>query len=363
MKSRVDQSTEKNSSLTDKNLGQAKDVEVENQFIDSRPVVNIQRKIQNLANNSIQLSKAFGNQTNSRLPIQLLKSWDSVNHKGVYGTKRALNNYIKDLKFAYNEALGPGSNLTEQKKDKLKSYGHNLDFIYGNIQKMPDDLDRPSTVGAWSVLGAGVDKVKKWLDNLNETFKVETGRDRFQYVKEITDSIRDIFPIIELYYDLSNEPPIPTPTVPTRDDGNIILYRKMWKGEADIIMKSGVKAAMTGSDSYKKYFTTDKSHTDHFRNANSADADNEQIIEFTLPWDEYWNFVEKYGTPNQKKGALDKKESAILNQEQIVKGAGANFRTIEQVDDVLKEKQHHNIGVGQDSAADFDKLIKDKKIL
>ncbi len=67
---------------------------------------------------------------------------------------------------------------------------------------------------------------------------------------------------------------------------------------------AGMTAAMNynRSDEYRKYFTTSLSHTSTFTNEN-ATSDADVVLEFELPWKDYWRFVQKYGKPNQASGA------------------------------------------------------------
>ena len=84
------------------------------------------------------------------------------------------------------------------------------------------------------------------------------------------------------------------------------LYRKMSTEEAAQILDArnaaaGITAAMAynRSDEYRKFFTTSLSHTNVFSNANAA-SDTEVVVEFTLPWNNYWAFAGRFGTPNQR---------------------------------------------------------------
>ncbi|MBL0389230.1 hypothetical protein JJB07_21795 [Tumebacillus sp. ITR2] len=143
------------------------------------------------------------------------------------------------------------------------------------------------------------------------------------------------------------------------------LYRKMHASEAQSIKQNGLPKAMTfnTSDSYKKYFTTSLSHTQEFQNANSTDASNEVVMEFVVDWDSYWKYVSDFAKPNQKTGVMSDRNSAIMNQERLVKGPRANFLVQDQVDQVHSAKEHHNIGVGQGNVADFNKFIISQRVM
>ncbi|WP_405537424.1 hypothetical protein OG787_31905 [Streptomyces sp. NBC_00075] len=160
------------------------------------------------------------------------------------------------------------------------------------------------------------------------------------------------------------------PTViPHTDREPMRLYRKMAEAESDAFVnakdaKTGVADAMAynRSDEYRKFFTTSLSHTSVFENANAA-SDSEKVVEFTLPWDGYWNFVGNYGTPNQQDGAYRVRDSALVHQEQLRAGAAANFRTKEDVDAVITELTHHNVGIGHGNRKQFAALITEMRVV
>ncbi|WP_330113837.1 hypothetical protein [Streptomyces sp. MUM 178J] len=140
------------------------------------------------------------------------------------------------------------------------------------------------------------------------------------------------------------------------------LYRKMSAAEAAQILgkgpAAGLGAAMAYNQSaeYRKFFTTSLSHTSVFSNANAA-SDDEAVVEFALPWDGYWGFVGRFGTPNQQTGAYQVRDSALVHQERLRTGAAANFRTREDVDAVVTDRTHHNIGIGHGNVRDFGRLV------
>ncbi|WP_327694988.1 hypothetical protein [Streptomyces sp. NBC_00459] len=147
------------------------------------------------------------------------------------------------------------------------------------------------------------------------------------------------------------------------------LYRKMAEAEAEAFLnakdaKAGVADAMAynRSDEYRKFFTTSLSHTDVFSNANAA-SDTEVVVEFTLPWNGYWNFVGSHGTPNQQDGAYRVRDSALVHQEQLRTGAAANFRSKEDVDAVVTDLTHHNVGIGHGNRKQFAALITGMRVL
>ncbi|MFS8198907.1 hypothetical protein ACLVWQ_09470 [Streptomyces sp. CWNU-52B] len=155
----------------------------------------------------------------------------------------------------------------------------------------------------------------------------------------------------------SESQPIKTPSgEPLR------LYRKMAAREAAKFLgakpEAGIKSSMKHNEdpAYHKYFTSSLTHTANFNNANSADQENERILEFTIPADAYWRFFKTYGAPNQKAGVIGDPKSAVVNQEGHRVGAGVNFKTKEQVDEVYQDKTHHNIGIGHGNVADFAKI-------
>ncbi|MFF8616907.1 DUF4157 domain-containing protein [Streptomyces sp. NPDC015350] len=144
----------------------------------------------------------------------------------------------------------------------------------------------------------------------------------------------------------------------------IRLYRKMSEAEANQITGArtpgaGINDAMNynASDQHRKWFTTSLTHTDSFTNENAQNAGDEKVLEFTMSWRDYWAFYTKFGTPSQQTGAFDKRDSAVVHQERLRKGERANFKLKEQVDDVYREKTHHNIGIGHGNKADFIKMV------
>ena len=154
------------------------------------------------------------------------------------------------------------------------------------------------------------------------------------------------------------------PTViPRTGAAPVRLYRKMSAEEAAQILDArsaaaGIAAAMAynRSDEYRKFFTTSLSHTSVFSNANAA-SDTEVVVEFTLPWNSYWTFAERFGTPNQQTGAYQIRDSALIHQERLRTGAGANFRSAQDVDAVIADRTHHNIGIGHGNAREFASLV------
>ncbi|MGC9498463.1 hypothetical protein [Streptomyces sp. WG7] len=141
------------------------------------------------------------------------------------------------------------------------------------------------------------------------------------------------------------------------------LYRKMSALEAEVFLKpksakAGIVDSMKARESkqYRKYFTTSLVHTAKFSNENAADADNEKVLEFTIPAADYWNFFQKYAQPNQKAGAFDRADSAVVNQEGLRVGPEVNFLDDNRVKEVLQKKTHHNIGIGGGNVADFAKI-------
>ncbi len=154
----------------------------------------------------------------------------------------------------------------------------------------------------------------------------------------------------------------PTP-IDRRDGAPMRLYRKMSAAEAAQFLgardpRAAFTAAMAYNRSveYRKFFTTSLSHTSVFSNANAA-SDDERVLEFTLPWDGYWNFIGSHGTPNQQAGAYQRRESALLHQERLRTGAAANFRTERDVADVLTAHTHHNVGIGHGNEKEFARLV------
>ncbi|MFD4688776.1 hypothetical protein, partial [Streptomyces sp. NPDC058461] len=114
--------------------------------------------------------------------------------------------------------------------------------------------------------------------------------------------------------------------------------------------------AYNQSAEYRKFFTTSLSHTSVFSNANAA-SDEEVVVEFTLAWDPYWDFVGRFGTPNQQAGAYQVRDSALVHQERLRTGPAANFRTAQDVEAVHTGHTHHNIGIGHGNARDFGRLV------
>ncbi|MET8577241.1 hypothetical protein ABZW39_20860, partial [Streptomyces sp. NPDC005012] len=154
----------------------------------------------------------------------------------------------------------------------------------------------------------------------------------------------------------------PTP-IDRRAGAPMRLYRKMSAAEAAQFLDArDPRAAFTAamaynrSDEYRKFFTTSLSHTSVFSNANAA-SDDERVLEFTLPWDGYWNFVGSHGTPNQRTGAYQIRDSALVHQERLRTGAAANFRTDEDVAGVLAAHTHHNVGIGHGNQNEFARLV------
>jgi hypothetical protein len=186
--------------------------------------------------------------------------------------------------------------------------------------------------------------------------------------KEISDCRKEIDARVgelQVLEELADEDalPVQTPTV-NNQGGYIYLYRKMHKLEAERFMANkGNKptektmAHNTGSN-YKKYFTTSLSHTKEFANANSTDSDNEVVLEFKIKWNDYWQYAQNFGAPNQKTGVFDDDKAAAMNQERIVKGATANFRFPEQVSNVIANKEHHNLAVAHGNVVEFDKIVE-----
>ncbi|WP_320773325.1 hypothetical protein [Streptomyces sp. CRN 30] len=146
------------------------------------------------------------------------------------------------------------------------------------------------------------------------------------------------------------------------------LYRKMSYAEAEQTLAgsatAGIGAAMAynQSDQYRKFFTSSLSHTNVFSNAYAA-SDQEAVVEFTLPWRDYWRFVERYGTPNQQPGAYQVRDSALVHQERLRTGAEANFHTPEAVEEVVEQRTHHNIGIGHGNARAFAKLVTERRVV
>ncbi|MER7914291.1 hypothetical protein [Streptomyces sp. NPDC096068] len=142
------------------------------------------------------------------------------------------------------------------------------------------------------------------------------------------------------------------------------VYRKMSPAEAGQITnhpgghRSGLNRAMQhgSTPQYRKFFTTSLSHTAVFTNENATTGDD-IVLEFTLPWQGYWDFVRRYGTPNQRPGAYDVVDSALLHQEQLRAGPDANFRTAAAVDAVIEHVTHHNIGIGHGNAQPFHAMV------
>ncbi len=160
-----------------------------------------------------------------------------------------------------------------------------------------------------------------------------------------------------------------TATPITRAPGEPMrLYRKMSRSEAEQMLAgpatSGIGAAMAynRSDQYRKYFTSSLSHTSVFSNANAA-SDDEVVVEFTLPWDGYWGFVARYGTPNQQAGAYQVRDSALVHQERLRTGAAANFHDPQDVTDVVAGRTHHNIGIGHGNARAFAGLVTGRRVV
>ena len=154
------------------------------------------------------------------------------------------------------------------------------------------------------------------------------------------------------------------PTViPHTDQEPMRLYRKMAVSESDVFLnardaKAGARTRCcttavtnTGSSSPRPC-----PHTSVFENANAA-SDSETVVEFTLPWDGYWNFVGNHGTPNQQDGAYRVRDSALVHQEQLRSGAAANFRTQDDVNAVMADLTHHNVGIGHGNRKQFAALI------
>ncbi|MFF0171288.1 hypothetical protein ACFYSB_36895, partial [Streptomyces prasinus] len=154
----------------------------------------------------------------------------------------------------------------------------------------------------------------------------------------------------------------PTP-IDRRDGEPMRLYRKMSAAEAAQFLgardpRAAFTAAMAYNRSveYRKFFTTSLSHTSVFSNANAA-SDDERVLEFTLPWDGYWNFIGSHGTPNQQAGAYQIRDSALVHQERLRTGAAANFRTEQDVAGVLTAHTHHNVGIGHGNQKEFARLV------
>ncbi|NEA68939.1 hypothetical protein [Streptomyces sp. SID12488] len=151
--------------------------------------------------------------------------------------------------------------------------------------------------------------------------------------------------------------------IPHAGNQPIRLYRKMSPVEAAQIRganstAAGMTAAMNynRSDEYRKYFTTSLSHTSSFTNEN-ASSDADVVLEFEIPWNDYWRFVQKHGKPNQASGAYDIATSALVHQERLRTGPAANFQTQQDVDTVREEKTHHNIGIGHGNLRAFNAML------
>ncbi|MET8545917.1 hypothetical protein ABZW03_35575 [Kitasatospora sp. NPDC004799] len=143
----------------------------------------------------------------------------------------------------------------------------------------------------------------------------------------------------------------------------IRLYRKMSAQEAAVFTGAGtIRNRLTTamnynqSDQYRKYFTTSLSHTSVFNNANSSAPENERVLEFTLNQRDYWAFLERRGTPNQQPGAFDTPNTAVVNQERLRAGTGANFRTADQVAQVYQDQTHHNVGISHGNVEEFARM-------
>ncbi|MGW4995930.1 hypothetical protein ACWEQ3_51880, partial [Streptomyces mirabilis] len=144
---------------------------------------------------------------------------------------------------------------------------------------------------------------------------------------------------------------------------HVRLYRKMAAAEASQIvgnrnLRAGFLNAMlhNRSDRYRKFFTTSLSHTSEFSNMNAI-SNSEMVLEFSLPWDEYWNFVSRYGVPNQQAGVYGNRDSALVHQERLRWGPLANFTRKDQVDQVVAGGENHNVGVGHGNSEAFSKLL------
>ncbi|MEW2113724.1 hypothetical protein AB0945_00735 [Streptomyces sp. NPDC005474] len=151
--------------------------------------------------------------------------------------------------------------------------------------------------------------------------------------------------------------------IPHAANQPIRLYRKMSPAEAAQIRganstAAGMTAAMNynRSDEYRKYFTTSLSHTSAFTNEN-ASSDSDVVLEFEIPWKDYWRFVQKYGTPNQASGAYGIATSALVHQERLRTGPAANFQTQRDVDAVREQTTHHNIGIGHGNLPAFKAML------
>ncbi len=146
------------------------------------------------------------------------------------------------------------------------------------------------------------------------------------------------------------------------DGEPVRLYRKMSAREAEIFLKAkSPKAGITksmeyGDKQYRKYLTTSLVHTASFNNEDSADRDNEAVLEFRIPAKDYWAFFAKYAKPNQLTGVFNQADSAVVNQEGHRVGDQVNFRKQEQVDEVLLKKTHHNVGIGGGNVAEFARM-------
>ncbi|KUO09356.1 scabin-related ADP-ribosyltransferase [Streptomyces sp. DSM 15324] len=152
--------------------------------------------------------------------------------------------------------------------------------------------------------------------------------------------------------------------IPHTGDQPIRLYRKMSPAEAAQILgadstAAGMTAAMNHnrSDEYRKYFTTSLSHTSVFTNEN-ASSDSDVVLEFEIPWKDYWRFVQRFGTPNQLAGAYGIATSALVHQERLRTGPAANFRTQRDVDLVREQATHHNIGIGHGNLREFNAMLR-----
>lgn len=336
-------------------------------FVDNRPeYIPLKKNKGEITQEKMPKNHQITNSTPFREPVcQLVPKWVDYKSEGLYGTKESVIRFIYALEVSYENSIPEHTYLDMTQRQKLGSYKNEIDALNGRAKLLPDDKGLRNSIapvdgGAWSVLRAGINNVINWQRSLNDN--ALTG-DWKGEVALLLEDVNDLISVIAYYEEVAMTPPAPVSSPAKHDDETIKLYRKMWSGEAKIIMEKTVFAAMGDNDNYKKYFTTSPNHTDKFHNANSKDPDDEVVIEVSIKWNDYWKFVSSYGAPNQKKGALANKDTAILNQEQIVKGKTANFVVDEQVTKVIDKNEDHNIGVGAGNVKEFDKIVIGKKTI
>ncbi|KEO81534.1 hypothetical protein EL26_20255 [Tumebacillus flagellatus] len=291
-----------------------------------------------------QMMKSFGG---SAKPIQRLTKYHSFAQGARPGTKPAviILDYLRFLQRVAEGMMGRAA--------KVEYVFRDVDRVHTDIEKSDLQNLKPGD----ELKAEDIKKLRSVLDDFHAQLE------NLSYIVDDIEGVEVDDPYAQPERAAKMEPEKQIGF--NKNKSFLKLYRKMHKDEAKSILDKGLPKAMqfNTSDSYKKYFTTSLTHTQEFENANSTDASEEVVMEFVVDWDSYWLYVQKFAKPNQQTGVMDDRKNSIMNQERLVKGSGANFTKQSQVEEVLANKEHHNIGVGHDNVDVFNSFILSARVM